>query len=84
MSWREPLSPEDAEMMYQQEQYTKRTSRPPSYPVIVVHLDDETGHTVCTGDDMPLETTPQYQNTPRYFCVACQRHDTVQVKPKEL
>ena len=46
-------------------------SRPPSYPVIVTHLDDGTGHTVCTGDDMPLETTPQYHNTPRYLCVAC-------------
>ena len=73
MSRREPMSPEDADMMYQQEQYEKRGNRPPSFPVIVVHLDDGTGHTVCNGDDMPLATTPRYQHTPRYFCVACQR-----------
>ncbi len=48
---------------------------PPNFPVIVVHLDDGTGHTICTGSDMPSETNPQYQSTPRYFCVACQRSD---------
>ncbi len=54
---------------------TRQMSRPPNYPVIVVHLDDGTGHTVCTGDDMPLETMFQWNSTLRYLCVACRRAD---------
>ena len=47
-------------------------TRPPSYPVIVVHLDDGTGRTICSDERMSLPTPPQYDNVPRYFCIACQ------------
>ena len=45
----------------------------PTRPVIVTHLDDETGHTMCSGDAMP-KIDDYWRSTPRYLCSLCWWH----------
>ena len=50
---------------------TDPLSKSPNYPVIVVHLDDGNGLTICSRKPMPDPSAPIHADVPRYFCQGC-------------
>lgn len=45
--------------------------RLPSGPVIVVHMDDKNGRTLCNGKPMPAFAGEEHKDIPRHLCEGC-------------
>ncbi len=49
----------------------------PTFPVIVVHLEDPMGSGLAACSGIPFRTTDQYQGVPRFLCPGCARPPVV-------